>query len=57
MSCSTSMKRTSYLMEKYLSEMFQSAYKRFHSAETVLFKVQDDILHAIDNGKCVAFLL
>ena len=46
-----------YLTEKYLSETFQSAYKRFHSTETALLEVQDDILQAIDNHKCVALLL
>ena len=45
-----------YLTENHLSETFQSAYKRFHSTETALLKVQDDILQAIDNQKCVALL-
>ena len=38
-------------------EPFQSAYKRYHSAETALLKVQNDILLAIDNRKCVVLLL
>ena len=40
-----------------LEEPFQSAYKRCHSTETALLKVQNDILIAIDNKKCVALLL
>ncbi|XP_068673147.1 uncharacterized protein [Montipora foliosa] len=35
-----------HLTETHLSETFQSAYKRFHSTETALLKVQDDILQA-----------
>ena len=45
-----------YLTVNHLSETLQSAYKRFHSTETALFKVQDDILQAIDNQQCVALL-
>ena len=46
-----------YLTDNHLNETFQSAYKRFHSTETALLKVQDDILRAIDSQKCVALLL
>jgi hypothetical protein len=45
------------LANNNLEEPFQSAYKRFHSAETTLLKVQNDILIAIDNSKCVVLLL
>ena len=42
-----------YLTENHLSETLQSAqqhsYKRFHSTETALLKVRDNILQAIDN--------
>ena len=41
----TSVKRSSLL------------FQRFHSTETALLKVQDDILQTIDNQKCVALLL
>ena len=44
-------------MANNLEEPFQSGYKRFHSAETTLLKVQNDILVAIDNRKCVVLLL
>ena len=40
-----------------LNETFQSAYKRYHSCETALVRVQNDILKAIDNNKCVILLL
>ena len=37
--------------------MFQSAYKTYHSTETALIKVQNDILCAMDNNKFVLLLL
>ncbi len=46
-----------HLTNNNLGEPFQSAYKRYHSAETALFKVQNDILLAIDNRKCIVLLL
>ncbi|CAB4005830.1 Hypothetical predicted protein, partial [Paramuricea clavata] len=46
-----------HLANNNLEEPFQSAYKRFHSVETALLKVQNDILVAIDNHKCVVLLL
>ena len=38
-------------------EVMQSAYRRFHSTETALVKIQNDILHAIDNHRCVFLIL
>ena len=38
-------------------EKLQSAYKKLHSIETTLLKVQDDILQAVDNGGTVIWLL
>ena len=40
-----------------LGEYLQSAYKCFHSTETALLKVQNDILRAIDEQKCIVLLL
>jgi hypothetical protein len=40
-----------------LHEIFQSAYKSLHSTETALLRVQDDILCALDNKKCVLLVL
>ena len=38
-------------------ESFQSAYKRYHSSETALLRVQNDILRSIDNGENVVLVL
>ena len=46
-----------YLAVNELNKVFQSAYKRYHSTETVLIRVQNDILHSIDDGGCVMLLL
>lgn len=46
-----------YMINNNLQEPLQSAYKRFHSTETALLKVQNDILVAIDNQKCAVLLL
>jgi hypothetical protein len=46
-----------HLVSNNLEEPVQWAYKLFHSAETALLKVQNDILIAIDNHKCVVLLL
>ena len=35
----------------------QSSYKKFHSTETALLKIQNDILTSIDEQKCVVLLL
>ena len=39
-----------YLAVNELNEVFQSAYKRYHSTERELIRVQNDILRSIDDG-------
>ena len=39
------------------SETFQSAYKQYHSTETALIRVHNDILLAIDNCRTVILLV
>ena len=46
-----------YLDSYQPTEPLQSTYKSFHSCETALVRVQNDILLAIDNRHCVMFLL
>ena len=43
--------------ENKLYETFQLAYRSGHSTETALLRVQNDILRAIDSGKCVLLVL
>ena len=40
-----------------LYEEFQSSYRKFHSTETALTSVHDDILRHIDEKQCVILLL
>ena len=40
-----------------LNEKFQSAYKKYHSTETAIVRVHNDILCALDKGKSVILLL
>ena len=47
----------SHIYENGLSNMLQSAYKQFHSTETALLKVHNDINLNIDNGKVTALTL
>ena len=46
-----------HLETNNLNEMYQSAYKKGHSTETALLRVQNDILCAIDNGQAVFLVL
>ena len=48
---------TDHVMGHHLDETFQSAYKNFHSTETALVRVQNDILCAIDNNESIILLL
>ena len=44
---------TSYILNNDLGEVFQSAYKKLHSAKTTLLRIQNDILRAIDSRRSV----
>ena len=46
-----------YLLSNHLHEPLQSAYKPFHSCETALVRVHNDVIRAIDNRQCVILLL
>ena len=45
-----------HLYENKLHEGLQSAYRKFHSTETALLKVQNDILQSLDQG-CTTVLV
>jgi len=47
----------SHISTNDLSNVFQSAYKQFHSTETALLKVHNDINLNIDKGKVTALTL
>ena len=46
-----------YRLKHNLTETYQSAYRKGHSTETAVLRVQNDILRAIDDGKCVFMVL
>ena len=46
-----------HIEEHLLSNHVQSAYKRFHSTETALLKIHNDIICNTDNGKVTALTL
>ncbi len=48
---------TDHAIEHGLYDPHQSAYKQNHSIETVLLKVQNDLMCAIDQGKAVVLFL
>ena len=45
-----------HLVINSLHERSQSAYRKFHSTESALLKVQNDILHSLDQG-CISVLV
>lgn len=47
----------SYLEDNFLFEPFQSAYREYHSVETALLKINNDLLKNLDNGKISALIL
>ena len=48
---------TQYTGTTGMVKKFQLAYRAFHSTETVLIKVKDDILRAIDNQTVTCLIL
>ena len=46
-----------HITKNNLHEPLQSAYTSNHSTEIALLKVSDDILCALDNGKCIFMVL
>ena len=48
---------TSYLTANSLLEPLQSAYRKFHSTETALLKVHNDICLSVDSGNYVLLIL
>ena len=46
-----------HIEEQLLSNHVQSAYKRFHSTETALLKIHNDIICNMDNGKVTALTI
>ena len=46
-----------HIEEHLLSNHVQSSYKRFHSTETALLKIHNDIICNMDNGKVTALTL
>ena len=48
---------TSYTLNNDLGKVFQSVYKKLHSTETTLTRVQNDILRTIDSRRSVLLVL
>ncbi len=46
-----------HLTESELMDTFQSAYRKYHSTETALLKVQNDIVMEVDKEKLVILVL
>ena len=48
---------TAHLFRNGINDVHQSAYKKYHSTETLLTKVKNDILTKMDNGQVVMLVL
>ena len=47
----------SHINSSHTSNDYQSAYRRFHSTETALFKIHNDILPSMDDGRVTVLTL
>ena len=47
----------SYINSSHTSNDYQSAYRKFHSTETALLKIHNDILSSMDDGRVTALTL
>ena len=47
----------SHINSSHTSNDYQSAYRNFHSAETTVFKIHNDILSSMDDGRVTALTL
>ena len=52
---SIAMQLECYLLENNLYPLKQSGYRRYHSTETVLIKIFNDICCALDDGRIFSF--
>jgi len=46
-----------HIAKHNLHEVHQSAYRKHHSTETALLRVQNDILHSLDRGESTVFVM
>ena len=51
------MEKVNEKLNDYISVSLQTAYKQYHSTETALIRVHNDILTALDNRRTVILLL
>ena len=47
----------SHINSSHTSNDYQSAYRKFHSTKTTLFKIHNDILSSMDDGRVTALTL
>ena len=55
--CALSAQLNEHMLKNSMYEIFQSAYRKAHSTETALTRVQNDILCSLDDKNCVLLLL